>query len=423
MTTDITTAKAMRHLRKTAIVLTTAVALTGSGAAAAAAETPLGTGAYGTSGSGPTMRDVARLVLAAGAPGYVARIDDGRRVSATAAGVADRATGRPLTARDQFEIGSNTKTFTAVLALQLIDRRQLQLDAPIEKYLPGLVPNGRNITVRMLLSHTSGLFSYTADADFFASVNANPQHVHTEQELLDVAFRHEPNFAPGKGWSYSNTNYTVLGVLLRKLTGKSLPVLVQQRITGPLGLKHTYFADPRATNTGVGYAHGYSVRFAGPEPIYTDISNRPLGGFAGAAGAIISTPGELSRFFSSLLSGELISPRQLKEMKTTVALPETFGKGGYGLGLMRIDSPCGSVWGHGGDTLGHHSTAVTTGNGRRSAVSNTTANLGDGTPNEGVNRFIQVVTAADTVTICHMLGRSAPGEVIKALHGGSMTTS
>jgi D-alanyl-D-alanine carboxypeptidase len=408
MTTDTTTAsKNVRALRGTAIVLTAAVALAGPGTAVAAAAQPP---------ADPAMRDVARSVLSLGVPGYVARIDDGRRTSVTAAGVADRRTGRALTGRDQFEIGSNTKTFTAVLALQLVDRGQLDLDSPIERYLPGVVPNGRAITVRMLLNHTSGLFSYTADPDFLAGVRQNPQHVHTEQELLDTAFRHEPNFAPGAGWSYSNTNYTVLGVLLREVTGKSLPELLRQRITGPLGLRDTYFADPRATHTGRGYAHGYAITYAGAAPGYTDVSAWPLGGFAGAAGAIISTPGDLSRFFESLLGGDLLSARQLAQMKTTVALPEDFGKGGYGLGLMRIDSVCGTVWGHGGDTLGHHSSAVTTADGRRSAVTDLTANLGDAEPNDGVARFVRVVTAADTVAICRMLGKPAPDDVLAALH-------
>jgi D-alanyl-D-alanine carboxypeptidase len=408
MTTDTTTAsRNQRALRGTAIVLTATVALAGPGTAVAAAAQPA---------ADPAMRDVARSVLSLGVPGYVARVDDGRRTTVTAAGVADRRTGRALTGRDRFEIGSNTKTFTAVLVLQLVDRGQLKLDAPIERYLPGVVPNGGRITVRMLLNHTSGLFNYTADPDFIGGVLANPQHVYTEQELLDVAFRHDPNFDPGAGWSYSNTNYTVLGVLLREISGKTYPDLVRQRIARPLGLKHTYVADPRATHTGRGYAHGYNVTYGEGAPTYTDVSTWPLGGFAGAAGAIISTTDDLSRFFTSLLRGDLLSARQLEQMKTTIEVPAEWGKGGYGLGLMRIDSPCGTAWGHGGDTVGHHSNAMTTADGRRSAVTDLTANLGDAEPNDGVARFMRVVTAADTVAICRMLGKPAPADVLAALH-------
>ena len=368
------------------------------------------------------MADVAAQVLGSGAPGYVARINDGRRVRTTVAGLADTATGRALQRTDQFEIGSNTKTFMSTLALQLVDRHQLVLDAPVARYLPGVVPNGRHITVRMLLNHTSGLFNYTADPDMFATVYSDPQHVWTEAELLAVAFKHEPDFAPGTSWSYSNTNYILVGMILQKQTGRSLPDLVQQRIARPLGLNHTYFADPRAHHTGPGYAHGYSVSFAGSEPAYTDTSSWPIGGWGGAAGAIVSTPRDLSRFFSAVLSAKLFSHKQLNQMKTTIDLPADYPiAGGYGLGLFKIDSPCGTVWGHGGDTLGHHSSAVVSADGRRTAISDTTAEPGDSQPNAGVNRFVEVAFAAEDVTICQMLDEPVPASVTTALHGGAFT--
>jgi len=366
----------------------------------------------------PVMQDVAAQVLAAGAPGYLARINDGHRVDRTVAGLADRTTRRPLSSRDQFEIGSNTKTFMSTLALQLVDRSQLDLAAPVSRYLPGVVPNGRNITVRMLLNHTSGLFSYTSDPDFFVQLDKDPQHVWTEQELLDVAFKHEPDFAPGTSWSYSNTNYILVGMILQKQTGKSLPELVQQRIARPLGLTHTYFANPRARNTGPGYAHGYAVSFAGTNPAYVDTSSWPIGGWGGAAGAIISDSNDLSRFFSAVLGGKLFSREQLNQMKTTVDLPAEFPfQGGYGLGLIKIKSPCGTVWGHGGDTLGHHSTAVVSADGRRTAVSDTNAEPSDLVENAGATRYYQVAFAAETVTICQMLDQPVPASVTDALHG------
>jgi D-alanyl-D-alanine carboxypeptidase len=416
--------KTTRSLRAKALVLTAAAVLAGSGAIAAAgaasAQGPNPLTLTRPATEGGSMQDVAHQVLAVGAPGYLARIDDGHRVAITVAGFADTATRRRLADRDQFEIGSNTKTFMSTLALQLVDRGRLRLDAPVARYLPGVVPNGENITVRMLLNHTSGLFSYTADPDFFTQMEQDPQRVWTEKDLLDVAFKHEPNFAPGTSWSYSNTNYTLIGMILQKLTGKSLPDLVQQRIARPLGLKHTYFADPRATNTGPGYAHGYAVSYAGTRPTYTDTSGWPIGGWGGAAGAIISNSTDLSRFFSAVLGGKLFSQAQLNQMKTTVDVGNDFPiKGGYGLGLFKIDSPCGTVWGHGGDTLGHHSTAVASADGRRTAISDTTAEPSDQEPNDGVNRFVEVAFAAETVTICHMLDQPVPASVIQALHGSA----
>ncbi|EXG80528.1 serine hydrolase domain-containing protein [Cryptosporangium arvum] len=397
---------------KTALVLAAAAALTGVAASPAAA-----TG--GPRVDDALQREVAQHVLEAGPPGYLARIDNGRQVYTLARGVADKKTGRPIKATDQFEAGSNTKTFTSVLALQQVDRGRLSLDAPVEKYLPGVVPNGKNITVRRLLNHTSGLFSYTGDENFFANMAKDPQHVYTDAELLKIAFKHQPYFAPGKGWQYSNTNYTLLGMILQKQTGKSMATLVQERIAGPLGLEDTYYADPRATDTGEGFAHGYAIEFATGKPGYTDTSSWPIGSWGGAAGAIVTTADDLSTFLSGVLQGKLFSAAQLTQMKTTVPLPEAFPiKGGYGLGLFKTDSPCGTVWGHGGDTMGHHSTAVATEDGRRTAVTDSTGEPLEATENAGVKRYYEaLVFGADAVTTCQMLGRPVPAEVLASLRG------
>ncbi len=379
--------------RVTALTLTAALTLAGVGATGVAAQA-----------GGTTIQGAAQRVVAAGAPGYLARVDDGRRVETAAAGVADRATGRRLGADDQFEIGSNTKMFTATLVLQLVDRGRVRLDAPVERYLPGVVPNGAHITVRMLLNHTSGLFNYTEDEEFIPSVLANPGYAHTVRELLDVAFAHEPVFAPGSSWSYSNTNYIVAGMLVEKATGERLPDLVRDRITRPLGLTRTYLADPRATRTGRGYAHGYTVAFASGTPSYTDTSGGAVGAWGGAAGGIISTASDMSRFVEALLTARLFSAEQLRQMKTTVALPAGGSfTGGYGLGLIRVDYPCGTVWGHDGGTLGHQSWAVGTADGRRSAISDVTATVIDTAQNEGAERLFRTADETGKVVICRAL--------------------
>ncbi|MBP2334725.1 D-alanyl-D-alanine carboxypeptidase [Saccharothrix coeruleofusca] len=361
------------------------------------------------------MRDVASQVLDSGVPGYAARVDDGRRMTVTAAGVADRATGRPMTGRDQFEIGSVTKAFTATLVLQQVDRGRVDLDASIDRYLPGVVPGGGEITVRMLLNHTSGLFQYIADPGYFVRMEQDPYHVATEQELLDIAFAHGPVFPPGQGWNYSNTNYVLLGMLLRRVTGQTMPDLVRRNIAVPLGLRHTYYPDPYAKNTGPGYARGYSVSFGDPAPTYVDVSDRPLGGWAGAGGAIISTPDEVSRFLSALLRGRLFSPAALTQMKTTVPLPEEVGvPGGYGLGLFRLDTVCGTVWAHGGTTRGHHTRATATEDGKRTAVADVTATPGITATPQGEARYTQVVSDADTALTCRMLNRPVPHTVTRS---------
>lgn len=416
MTTTKNTTKFSPSRPTKALVLTAAAVLAGSGAVATSAAASASTTKHGDR----LMHEVGRHVLDSGAPGYMSLING----KATATGVADMETGRKLKATDQFEIGSNTKTFMSALTLQLVDRKQVKLDAPIEKYLPGVVPNGKNITVRMLLNHTSGLFSYTGDQAFAEGLYTDPQREWTEQELLDVAFKHDPNFAPGQGWSYSNTNYTLIGMLLQKQTGKSLADLVEQRIARPLGLKNTYYPEPRATNTGKGYAHGYAISFAEGEATYADTATWPIGGWGGAAGAIISDQRELARFFSAVMGGELFSQKQLNQMKKTVDLPADYPiKGAYGLGVFHIDSACGPIWGHGGDTNGHHSTALVTENGKKTAVSDTTAGPADLTTNPGVERFAEVAFAAQDVTACKMLGKPVPQTVLDALRGTTANAS
>jgi len=402
-----------RGFRRGAIALTCAALVTGSvGALAGPAAA-----SSGTPSTGAQLRLLSGKVLASGSPGYLARVDDSRHVTSTAVGLADLATRRPLRSTDQFEIGSNTKVFTSTLALQLVGRGQLSLDDSVEKHLPGVVPGGKDITVRMLLQHTSGLFNYTADPAWQKAADAHPDQLYTPEQLVAIAMKHKPDFAPGTSWNYSNTNYILIGMIVEKVSGHTLADLVDHRIARPLGLTHTYLVKTVAPYTGPGYAHGYTVRFKGSRPTYQDMSKNAIGGWGGAAGAIVSTPEELARFFSALMRGKLLPPAQLAEMKHTVPLPKSFPfAGGYGLGLMKIDSPCGTVWGHGGDTFGHHSTAVVSADGRRTAITDTNAEPSDvDGPVPGALHFAKVAFAAEHATVCVMLDKPIPASVTKDL--------
>ncbi len=170
-----------------------------------------------------------------------------------------------------------------------------------------MVPDGKNITVRMLLQHTSGLFNYTEDEDFISGALTDPTRVVTPQEILKGAFTHKPYFQPGQGWYYSNTNYIVLGELLRKVTGHPVKHLVQERIAKPLKLRDTYLADPFVKDTGPGFAHGYAAEIADSKFSYTDTSGHTLS-WAGAAGAVVSTSRDLSTFYSACCPGRCCRP-------------------------------------------------------------------------------------------------------------------
>jgi D-alanyl-D-alanine carboxypeptidase len=403
-----------RRRRLAALAAAAALTVSGlvaAGAPAAAAAKPVPTG------SAPTGSALQRAVdgaVAAGAAGYVARVDDGRHVSTAVAGLADRAEGRRLRADDEFEIGSNTKTFMATLALQLVARGELRLTDTVEQHLPGVVPNGNKITVRMLLNHTSGIFNYTQDETWGRALFADPQTSWRPDELVAIATKHKPVFAPGTSWSYSNTNYVLVGMILEEVTGRTPGQLLEHRIARPLGLQHTYLLESTAEDTGRGYAHGYMVTFGKPgtAPRYTDVSDWNLGGWAYTAGAMISTPEELGRFFTALLRGELLPAAQLTEMKRTVALPASVAapSSGYGLGLMKIVTPCGTVWGHGGDTLGHHSTALVSPDGRRSAIADTSTQLDQRVAPDvpAATKWARAVGTADATAVCAMYGKALP---------------
>ncbi|MBP0448971.1 beta-lactamase family protein [Kitasatospora sp. RG8] len=327
------------------------------------------------------LRQLAQRLVDAGAPGVVVRVDDGRGRPVEIAEQAPWSVrDHRLKAGDEFRMGSNTKTMMAVLVLQLVAEGRLSLDAPVEKWLPGAVPNGAAMTLRMLLNHTSGLFDYTQDGALLDSILGRDPHRWTSTELLAVGARHEPLFAPGTRWSYSNTDYAAVGAVLERVTGAALADLVRDRIARPLKLDHTYLA-PDSTWRGR-HARGYEPdpahmppgvpdafrEVAGPRRDgHVDVSgNDPSWG--GAAGAVVSTPQDWSRFYAALMSGRLLPAAQLQQMLTTVPVdPENPGAGS-GLGIVTAATPCGTVWAHDGGITGYSSSNYTDRAGSRTAT-------------------------------------------------------
>jgi D-alanyl-D-alanine carboxypeptidase len=162
------------------------------------------------------------------------------------AGLARKATGTPVRSGDRFRIGSSTKTFVATLMLQLVTEHRVSLDNTVAHWLPGLVTgngnDGTTITIRELLQHTSGLFDYLDDlpeVDSTADYQADRFTTYTAAQLVAIAMRHAPDFAPGTGWEYSNTNYVIAGMIIQKATGHSWQQEVTQRVIQPLGPRST----------------------------------------------------------------------------------------------------------------------------------------------------------------------------------------
>ena len=193
----------------------------------------------------------------AGVPGAIIGIwgPDGDYVRAV--GVADQAGGAQMSTDFYHRIGSQTKTFTVTGVLQLADQGKLGLDDPIAKYIDG-VPEGDKITLRQLARMQSGLANYTDTDGFQQAFFADPFQNFTPQELLDFAFAEPMKFQPGEGFLYCNTNTVLLGLVVEKVSGQSLPDYIRDHITTPLGMSHTSFPTTNAFPDP--HAQGYTTQ-------------------------------------------------------------------------------------------------------------------------------------------------------------------
>ncbi|ANW17590.1 serine hydrolase domain-containing protein [Streptomyces clavuligerus] len=328
-------------------------------------------------------------LVRAGAVGVVARSEKQGAVWKGTAGVADRTTGKPRKANEHFRIGSITKTFVATVLLQLEAEGRLSLDDTVERHLPGLIRDGgndgRKITVRQLLNHSSGLPEYLRNQTFYDRYINLPGFLenrytqHSPADLVRTGMALGQDFAPGTRFSYSNTGYIVAGMIVEKVTGNRYEDEIRERIAEPLKLRGT--GSP-GTATGIPRpsARGYGV---GPDGTLHDLTElSPT--VAWSAGDMISTTADLNRFFGALLGGKVLPKKQLNAMKTTLPDPNGFIEG-YGLGLYTTTTKCGTkLWGHAGGIMGWGADAVTTEDGRHTLAASA---------NGGADGFEPVVDA------------------------------
>jgi len=274
-----------------------------------------------------------------------------------AAGLADRATGRPLAPDDETRIASVTKTFTAATVLRLVEQGHIVLDAPITRYLPAaytaLLAGGGyrpdRITVRHLLRHTGGLADY-ADTDAFdAAVRAAPAHRWTRLEQVRFALAHgRPVAPPGAVYHYADTGYILLGEIIERVSGLPLAAAYRSLLRfDPLGLAHTYLEtlEPAPPDRPP-RAHQY---YAGLDLERVDASFDLYGG-----GGLVSTMADLGRFYRALLRGQVFARRGT--LRAMLAIPATNADDaddarrgdGYGMGIYRLTAAGTACWGHDG---------------------------------------------------------------------------
>ena len=313
--------------------------------------------------------DIPQVMSKNAIPGLVVQIlsPDQGDWSATF-GTAELGKDVPMSLDDYFRIGSNTKTMTSTVILQLVEEGALSLDDPISDFRPD-VPGGEHITIAQLSEMRSGLYSYSFDPGFNATLDQDPGKVWTPDELLSIAFTHPAGFAPGTQYEYSNTNIVLLGLVIEELTGMSASKAFQDRIFEPLGLKDSSLPEPSDSAIPTPHPRGYQFgtnaetidSYAVPAdslPAALDGTLLPLDqtdanpSWAWTAGGAISTPADLAVYVKALVGGGLLDDdtqkMRLDSVQPTVA-GQTGGVG-YGLGIAQF-AP--GILGHDGQLPGY----------------------------------------------------------------------
>jgi D-alanyl-D-alanine carboxypeptidase len=286
------------------------------------------------------------------------------------AGTGDTTGNVPITPNQHFRIGSETKTFTATVVLQLVDEGKVGLDTPIETYLPGVVDgngyDGTKITVRELLQHESGIPSN----DTNPNPTANPDGTYLLANLVKDGLSKKPDSTPGTHFEYSNTNFQILGMLIEKVTGEAVGDAITQRIITPLGLTDTTF--PKAGDRSIPspLVRGYYGQTSGGFFYWFDVTGSVEPSVFSSAGAIISTQQDLAKFYSALITGKIVSAASVAEMQKTVSMGSDAPAGyDYGLGLISHQLSCGGTsWGHPGNVAGYATWTSVTSDGRYATV-------------------------------------------------------
>ncbi|MGW1191797.1 serine hydrolase domain-containing protein [Streptomyces sp. NPDC002559] len=287
------------------------------------------------------------------------RVSGSEGVWRGSAGVHDLASGRPADPDGRFRAGSVTKVFTAAVVLQLAGEGRVDLDRPVRRYLPDLIPAGYGgVTVRQLLNHTSGIPSVGTGGDL-DDAYAHRFDLHDPVRTVREATSREPYFAPGTQQHYANIGYTVAGLLIERLTGDTYASQVSRRILEPLRLEDTCFPGADPTIRGP-HNHGYQLFGTG------ELRDVTVWGAtdAWAAGDLISTTADLERFTRALFGGQVVRGPLLREMFT---LPDAsvreYGTGGpaaysAGLSMMRLGGR--EVWGKTGGRWGYNTVVAAT---------------------------------------------------------------
>ena len=262
--------------------------------------------------------------------GSMAIAKDGKILYIRAAGFrqingSEKTLASPAT---KYRIGSITKMFTAVMVFQLVEEGKIKLTDTLDKFYPQ-IPNAKQITIEQMLGHRSGIHSFTSDEDF----RTWKMKTKTQSELVEIISKGKPVFEPGEKSAYSNANFILLGYIVEKLDKKPYQGALKKRISGKIGLKDTYLGGKTDIKNNETFSFSYMDDWKQSDE--TDLS------IPGGAGALVSTPSDLTKFIQSLFDLKLVSQESLDKMKT-------FKEGNIGLGMFKFPLGDNQVLGHTG---------------------------------------------------------------------------
>jgi len=311
-------------------------------------------------------------VYFSGDPGVGFAIHDGPSARwSSVAGMADKVNQVPMSDGYRFRVGSNTKPMIATVVLMLWEEGLVELDAPLTDYLPQY-PQWGQVTIRQLLGMSAGIPEFLNSDEAWLQILAEPDKVYSPEEVVGFVEEWDLDYPPGEGCAYSNTNFTLLGMVIEAVTGEKAAALLANRLFEPLDMTSTFLETGSGSTEAL--VNGYIdmavlailldlpdllLALIPPElflddTMVIDATTLLPPSFTWTAGAVVSTPDDMAVFMRALQTGQLIGPDALAEMRDFKPCALLGGFVDYGLGLMRYDKPFGTVYGHGGLNFGFH---------------------------------------------------------------------
>jgi D-alanyl-D-alanine carboxypeptidase len=343
-------------------------------------------------------RAVQQLVATPnGPPGVIVVVERGSHSTTVTAGVADLTTHQPIATSDAMRLASVSKAYNGAAALALVSSGRLSLGDTIGKWLPGMPRKWQTISLRKLLNHTSRIPDFSQQPAFIEALRENLQHPPPPGDLLTYVKDLPLNPRHGSNYSYSNSDNILVGLMVAAVAGVPYEDVLASKVFSPLGLRHTSL--PSDSSIPSPFLHGYMLSPPAPPE---DVSSLFAAGWTWAAGAVVATPTDTSTFIRGYVSGRLIDKNTRKAQFQFLpgnSEPPGPGKNEVGLGLFRYSTPCGTVYGHTGNTTGYTQFAAANRDGSRSVTVSASAQI---TPKTNPALFDRL-RAIDELGVCAAL--------------------